>query len=101
MPWPARSGSTVTGIHLAGGGEDTLVLGSQQVAGGLTVQASGGTVVTQNVAATGPLAIQSPNITINGALQGSSVSLAVPGWVAVNAAGRVNSVPGLPAAALG
>ena len=37
----------------AGGGQDTLILGSQQVAGGLTVQASGGTVVTQNVAATG------------------------------------------------
>ena len=95
------TGSTVTGIHLAGGGEDTLVLGSQQVAGGLTVQASGGTVVTQNVAATGPLAIQAPNITINGALQGSSVSLAASGWVAVNAAGRVNSVPGASGGGIG
>jgi hypothetical protein len=87
------TGATVTGIRFAGGSQDTLTLGSQQVAGGLTVQATGATVVTQNVAAAGSLAIQAPNITVNGAVQGSSVSLAASGWVTVNAAGRVQSVP--------
>jgi hypothetical protein len=88
------TGATVAGIRFAGGGQDTLTLGSQQVAGGLTVQATGGTVVTENVAATGSLAIQAPNITVNGAVQGNSVSLAASGWVTVNAAGRVDTVPG-------
>ena len=87
------TGATVAGIRFEGGAQDTLTLGSQQVAGGLTVQATGGTVVTQNVAATGPLAIQAPNITVNGTLQGSSVSLAASGWVTVNATGRIDSLP--------
>jgi hypothetical protein len=87
------TGATVAGIRYAGGGQDTLTLGSQQVAGGLTVQASGATVITENVATTGSLAIQAPNITVNGALQGSSVSLAASGWVTVNATGRIASAP--------
>ena len=50
-------------------------------------------MVTQNVAASGPLAIQAPNITVSGALQGSSVALAASGWVNVEAAGRIDAVP--------
>jgi hypothetical protein len=88
------TGATVAGIRFAGGSQDTLTLGSQQVAGGLTVQATGGTVVTENVAATGSLAIQAPNITVNGAVQGSSVSLAASSWVTVNAAGRIDTSSG-------
>ena len=85
--------ATVSSIRFDGGAEDTLNVGSQHVAGGFTVQASGGTVVTQNVAASGPLAIQAPSITVSGALQGSSVGLAASGWVNIEAAGRIDAVP--------
>jgi fibronectin-binding autotransporter adhesin len=83
---------TFTSIQFAGGSQDTLTLAAQQVAGGLAVQATGATVVTQNVVATGSLAIQAPSITVNGSLQGSGVSLAASGWVMVNATGSIESV---------
>jgi hypothetical protein len=83
--------ATVTGIHFQGGGQDTLTLGSQQHAGGFTVQATGATVLMQNVVAAGPLTIRALNITVNGVVQGSSVSLAASGWVTVNAAGRIDA----------
>jgi len=87
------TGATLAGIRFAGGGQDTLILGSQQVAGGMTIQATGATVVTETVATAGPLAIQAANVTVNGALRGSGVSLAASGWVIVNAAGRIDAVP--------
>jgi hypothetical protein len=86
------TGSTVAGIDFAGGGQDTLILASQQLAGGMTVEATGATVVTQNVATAGPLTIRAPNITVNGALRGSGVSLAASGWVTVSGAGRIDAV---------
>jgi hypothetical protein len=89
------TGSTVAGIDFAGGGQDTLILASQQLAGSMTVQATGATVVTENVATAGPLAIQADNITVTGALQDGSVSLAASGWVTMNAAGRIDAVPAL------
>jgi hypothetical protein len=82
---------TVTGIRFSGSGSDTLVLGSQQGAGGLSVQAGGATVVTQDVATSGPLEIQAANITVRGRLQGRSVSLAASRWVTVDAAGRMDT----------
>jgi hypothetical protein len=63
--------STVTSVRLSGGAQDTLVLGSQQLAGALTVQA--------------------PNITVSGAVQASTVSLAASGWVTVDAASRIDA----------
>jgi hypothetical protein len=85
------TGSTLTGIRFAGGAQDTLTVGSQQLAGGLTVQATGATVVTENVVTAGPLAIQAPNITVSGTLEGSRVALAASGWVTVNATGRIQA----------
>ena len=68
-----------------------LTVAAQQLAGGLTIQAAGATVVTENVVTAGPLAIQAVNITVNGSLQGSSISLAASGWVNVNAAGSIDA----------
>jgi hypothetical protein len=85
--------ATVAGIGFDGAGQDTLILGSQHLAGGFTVQAAGATVVTESVVTAGPLAIQAPNITVSGALQGSTVSLAAPEWVNIDAAGRIDAVP--------
>jgi hypothetical protein len=87
------TGSTVAGIRFAGTGQDTLVLGSQHLAGGLTVQAAGASVVTEDMVSAGPVAIQAPHITVSGALHGSTVSLAASGWVDVQAAGRINAGP--------
>src|SRR5262249_48844762 len=70
---------TVHGIRYAGAGQDTLILGTQQLPGGLTIQATGATVRTEEVNTAGPLAIQAPNITVRGMVRGSSVSLAAPG----------------------
>src|SRR5207245_9065879 len=89
------SGATVAGIRYDGGVQDTLMLGSQRLAGGLTVHAAGATVVTEAVDTAGPLTIQAPNITVRAALQGSSVILAAPGWVTVDAAGRVGRAGGV------
>jgi hypothetical protein len=86
--------ATVSGIHFQGDGEDTLILASQQHAGGFTVQAAGATVLTQDVVTGGPLAIQAPNITVSGAVRGSSVSLVASGWVNVNGAGRIEAFSG-------
>jgi hypothetical protein len=85
------TGSTVTGIGLQRSGQDTLTVAAQPGAGGFTIQAAGATVITNNVATSGPLAIQAANITVNGALQGSSVSLAASGWVTVNAVGQIDA----------
>jgi hypothetical protein len=87
------SAATVAGIRFEGGGQDTLVLGSQRLAGAFTVQAVGATVITQNVVTAGPLAVQAPNITVRGAAQGSTISLAASGWVTVDAGGRLDAVP--------
>src|SRR5216683_4844987 len=87
------TGATVAGIRFDSGGQDTLILGSQHLAGGFRVQATGATVVTENVVTAGPLAIKAPNITVSGALQGSRVALAASDWVIVNAAGRIDAGP--------
>jgi hypothetical protein len=83
--------STVSGIRFEASGQDTLILGSQHPAGGLTVQASGATVVTQEVNTASNLNIQASNITIRGALRGSSIGLAASGWVTVEATGRIDA----------
>jgi hypothetical protein len=67
------SAATIASIRYEGGSQDTLTLGSQRLAGTLTIQA--------------------PNITVRGALQASSVRLAAPGWVTVDAAGRIDGMP--------
>jgi hypothetical protein len=85
------TGTTVAGIYIQGGGQDTLTIGTQQHAGSFTVQAVGATVLTQNVVATGALAIRAPDITISGTVQGSSIALAAPGWVTVEALGRIDA----------
>ena len=61
--------------------------------GAFAVEASGGTVVTENLAAAGPLTIHATNITVTGTLQGSGVSLAASHLVNVNAAGRIQAAP--------
>jgi hypothetical protein len=66
------TGATVAGIHFAGAAQDTLILDSQQLAGGLTVQA--------------------PNITVHGAVQAGSVALAAFAWVNIESAGRIDAV---------
>jgi hypothetical protein len=83
--------NTVTGMRFAGRSADTLLLGSQQLAGGLMVQAGGATVITQDIVTSGTLAIQAANITVRGVLQGSSVALVASGWVTVNAVARINA----------
>jgi hypothetical protein len=82
--------ATVAGIRFDGGGQDTLTLGSQHLAGGLSVQAAGATVVAQDVVTAGPLAIQAPDITVSGVLRGSTVALAASSWVNIEAAGRID-----------
>src|SRR5207245_7808816 len=85
--------ATVTGVRYDGGGQDTLILGSQHLAGGFTVQAAGATVVTESVVTAGPLAIQAPNITVRGTVRASSVALAASGWVTVDAVGQIDAMP--------
>jgi hypothetical protein len=81
----------VAGIRFEGSGQDTLTLGSQQLASGLSIQATGATVVTQDVITSGSLVIQAPDITVSGSLQGSSVALAASGWVDIGAASRIDA----------
>jgi hypothetical protein len=81
--------TTVTGIRFDGQG--TLTLDTRRSAGGWTVQAAGATVVTEDVATSGPLVIQASNIAVSGSLRGSNVALVASGWVTVDAAGRVDA----------
>jgi hypothetical protein len=85
---PALAGAgTLTGIRFDGGsGHDTLTLGSQTLAGGLTVL-SDADVLTQDVTAAGPLTIQAPTITVGGTLHASGVTLDGSDRVTVEAAG--------------
>jgi hypothetical protein len=64
--------ATIADIHFAGAAQDTLVLDSQQLAGGLTVQA--------------------PNITVHGAVQAGSVALTAAAWVNIESAARTDAV---------
>ncbi len=89
---PLLAGATaarVTGIQLDGVGQDTLTLGAQQLAGGLTVTAPGATVVTQDISASGSLILQAADITVRGTLQANAVTLTAAGWVNVEDTGRV------------
>jgi hypothetical protein len=90
---PLLAGATaahLTGIRLdASGGPDTLVLGTQQLAGGLSVNAPGATVVTHDVSVAGPLVFQAADLTVRGALQASGIILAATGWVNIEDTGRV------------
>jgi hypothetical protein len=79
----------VTGIQLDGGSQDTLIVGSQQLANGLTVTAPGATLVTQDVSVGGPLVIRAGDITVHGTLRGSAVTLAATDWVNIEDTGRV------------
>jgi hypothetical protein len=82
---------TMAGIRFGSGGQESLILGSQHLADGFTVQAAGGNVVTQDVATTGTLAIQASNITVSGALRGGSIVLTASGWVTVQATGAIDA----------
>jgi hypothetical protein len=89
------SAGSLAGLSLDGrGGSDTLILGRQMLAGGLRVSAAGATVVTQDVAAAGPVAIVAQAVTIRGTLRGSSIALDASGLVTVAAAGSVTSTRG-------
>ncbi len=88
---PLLAGATaarVTGIQLDGG-QDTLTLGAQQLAGDLQVNAPGATVVTQDLTIGGSLTIEAADITVRGTLQAGAGRLAAAGWVNVQDAGRV------------
>jgi hypothetical protein len=94
---PALAGataSTLAGIRFDGGGQGTLVLGPQSLAGSLTVHAAGAQVITQDVAVAGQLVVQAPQITVGGDLRGRAVALASAGWVGVQAAGRIDAGQG-------
>jgi hypothetical protein len=86
---PALAGATagtLAGIRLDGGGQDTLTLGSQQLAGSLTV-ATDAPVLTEDVTVAGRLAIQAPTITVGGALRARGITLDGTDNVTVEAGG--------------
>jgi hypothetical protein len=90
---PHLAGATatrLTGIRLDGdGGQDTLILGLQQLTGGLNVTAPGAEVITEDVTPHGPVTVQASNITIRGTLRGSAVTLDATAWVSVETTGAV------------
>jgi hypothetical protein len=91
---PALAGAsagTLVGIRLDGGAQDTLILGSQKLPGGLRVVAPEAAVTTEDVAVGGALRIEAHGITVGGALRGSAVELAGSGLVAVEAKGRLDA----------
>jgi hypothetical protein len=72
---PALAGATATtlaGIRFNGSGPDTLILGSQQLAGGLTV-------------------VSGANLTVDGVVHGSAITLAGSEWVMVEAGGLLDA----------
>ncbi len=88
---PLLAGATaarVAGIQLDGG-QDTLTLGAQQLAGGLQVNAPGATVVAQDLTVGGSLSVQAADVTVRGTLRAGAVRLAAPGWVNIEDTGRV------------
>jgi autotransporter-associated beta strand protein len=82
------SGSTLSGISFNGGGHDTLILGSQELAGNLVVSASA-SIVTEDVVASGQLTIEAPSIEVSGRLGGSGITLAASGLITVEAGGQL------------
>jgi hypothetical protein len=89
------SQTSVSGIRLeGGGGQAELLLGSQTLAGDLTVSAEGPVLVQGGVAAGGALAITAPTITIRGALEGGEVALTSPGTIRVQAGAAVEASGG-------
>ena len=84
------TGSALAGIRFGGGGgNDTLILGSQNLSGSLAVSALDAVVVTEEVAVAGQLAIRARTITVSGTLGGDAVALTGTGWVTVEAGGAV------------
>ena len=81
---------TLTGIRFDGGAGDILILGSQQLAGGLSVRANA-EVRTENLTAAGLLFIQAPTVHVNRALHAGAVTLDVSGWVTVEASGALDA----------
>jgi hypothetical protein len=81
------TGATLSAIRFNGGGQGTLVLGSQSLPGSLTVQAAGAGVVAQDVAVAGSLTISAPGIDVRGALHGRALTLSGPQRVTVEAGG--------------
>jgi hypothetical protein len=92
---PALAGatsSTLAGLWLeSGGAGETLILGAQQLAGGLLVHAGDAQVVTQDVRVGGPVAIQASAVIVSGALDSSGVTLAASGLVSIEASARVTA----------
>ena len=84
--------ATLTGLRYDGpGGDATLILGPQQLAGGLRVSATGVRVLAEDMTAAGPVEIAAPAITVRGNLRGSSLALNSPGLVTVEPAGSLAS----------
>jgi hypothetical protein len=95
---PLLRGATadrVTGIRFDGnGGQDTLILSTQQLAGDLIVSAPGAKVMTEDVAVGGQLAVQASDITVQGSLRGSAIALAASDWLFVQATGDIGASRG-------
>src|SRR5262249_27663276 len=86
----ALAGATagnIAGIHLDGGGHDTLILEPETLPGSLTVSAAGAEVVAQDLTIAGKLTIQAQSVTVHGALHASAIALAGSGWVTIEASG--------------
>jgi autotransporter-associated beta strand protein len=91
---PALAGvrrSTLSDIRFDGSSQDTLILGSQALAGSLRVEVSGGSVTTDDVTVAGSLTIDAPSITVAGTLRGPAIALRSPGWVRVEAGGSLSA----------
>jgi hypothetical protein len=80
--------ASLSAIRLEGS-PTPLQLGSQTLAGDLSVRADGPVTVTGSVASAGPLALTAPALTVRGSLRGATVDLASPGLVNVAAKGSV------------
>ena len=92
---PALAGAgrdSLTGIRIVNnGGDAPLLLASQTLSRGLTVQAHGPVTVLGTLYAGGPVTLAAPAITVRGQLDATSVALAGAGLVNVTATGSVTA----------
>jgi hypothetical protein len=79
---------TLAGIRFDGGGQDTLILGTQQLAGSLAVSGDAA-VVADGVGVARRLSIQAPSIDVTGHVDAGDIALSAPGLVTVEASGRL------------
>jgi hypothetical protein len=92
---PALAGAgrnSLSDIRVVGnGGHAPLLLASQTLSRGLTVQAQGPVTVLGTLHAAGPVGLAAPAITVRGQLDGPTVDLASAGLVNVTATGRITA----------